>query len=170
VEIVSGTCVWYHTGMPVVPIRWVLIRAPAGTFETQALLCTRLEATPLQVLEWFVLRWQVEVTFAEARAHLGMETQRQWSDKAVSRTTPCVLGLYSLIILLAERVRKQQGLMVRRDAWYAKESATFSDTLAMVRRWLWAEQHFQLSQTEADIINMPRSLFERLTETLCYAA
>jgi hypothetical protein len=170
VEIVSGTCVWYHTGMPVVPIRWVLIRAPAGTFETQALLCTRLEATPLQVLEWFVLRWQVEVTFAEARAHLGMETQRQWSDKAVSRTTPCVLGLYSLIILLAERVRKQQGLMVRRDAWYAKESATFSDTLAMVRRWLWAEQHFQLSQTEADIINVPRSLFERLTETLCYAA
>jgi hypothetical protein len=148
----------------------VLIRAPAGTFETQALLCTRLEATPLQVLEWFVLRWQVEVTFAEARAHLGMETQRQWSDKAVSRTTPCVLGLYSLIILLAERVRKQQGLMVRRDAWYAKESATFSDTLAMVRRWLWAEQHFQLSQTEADIINVPRSLFERLTETLCYAA
>jgi hypothetical protein len=67
-------------------------------------------------------------------------------------------------------VRKQQGRTVRRDAWYAKERVTCSDTLAMVRRWLWAEQHFQLSQTEADIINVPRSLFERLTETLCYAA
>ena len=170
VEIVSGTCVWYHTGMPAVPIRWVLIRDPEGKFDTQALLCTKLEVTPLQVLEWFVLRWQVEVTFEEARAHLGMETQRQWSAKAVARTTPCVLGLYSLIILLAERVREQQGLTMRRDAWYAKERVTFSDTLAMVRRWLWAEQHFQMSQTEADMIKVPHSLYERLTETLCYAA
>src|SRR5262245_20822113 len=93
VDMVSATCVWYHTGMPAVPIRWVLIRDPAGKFDTQALLCTKLEATPLQVLEWFVMRWQVEVTFEEARAHLGMETQRQWSPKAVARTTPCVLGL-----------------------------------------------------------------------------
>jgi hypothetical protein len=170
VEIVSGTCVWYHTGMPAVPIRWVLIRDPEGKFETQALLCTRLEAAPLQVLEWFVLRWQVEVTFEEARAHVGMETQRQWSAKAVARTTPCVLGLYSLISLLAERVREQQELTVRRDAWYAKERVTFSDTLAMVRRWLWAEQHFQMSQTEADMIKVPRALYERLTEMLCYAA
>jgi len=170
VEIVSGTCVWYHTGMPAVPIRWVLIRDPEGKFDTQALLCTRLEVTPLQVLEWFVLRWQVEVTFEEARAHLGMETQRQWSAKAVARTTPCVLGLYSLIILLAERVRELQGLTVRCDAWYAKERVTFSDTVAMVRRWLWAEQHFQMSQTEADMIKVPRALYERLIETLCYAA
>jgi len=170
VAMVSGTCVWYHTGMPAVPIRRVLIRDPEGQFETQALLCTKLEVTPLQVLEWFVLRWQVEVTFEEARAHLGMETQRQWSAKAVARTTPCVLGLYSLMSLLAERMREQQGLTVRRDAWYAKERVTFSDTLAMVRRWLWAEQHFQLSQTAADLMKVPRAFFERLTETLCYAA
>lgn len=170
VEIVSGTGVWYHTGMPAVPIRWVLIRDPEGKFATQALLCTKLEVTPLQVLEWFVLRWQVEVTFEEARAHLGMETQRQWSAKAVARTTPCVLGLYSLIVLLAERVREQQGFTVRRDAWYVKECVTFSDTLALVRRWLWAEQHFQLSQTDADMLKVPRVLFERLTEMLCYAA
>ena len=170
VEFVSGTCVWYHTGMPAVPIRWVLIRDPEGKFDTQALLCTKLEVTPLQVLEWFVLRWQVEVTFEEARAHLGMETQRQWSAKAVARTTPCGLGLYALISLLAERVREQQGLTVRRDAWYAKECVAFSDTLAMVRRWLWAEQRFQMSQTEADMIKVPRALYKRLTETLCYAA
>jgi hypothetical protein len=144
VDIVSATCVWYHTGLPAVPIRWRLIRDPEGKFDTQALLCTKLEATPLQILAWFVMRWQVEVTFEEARAHVGMETQRRWATKAVSRTTPCGLGLYSLIILLAERMRAQQGLTVRREAWYAKERVTFSDTLAMVRRWLWADQHFQL--------------------------
>ena len=148
----------------------MLIRDPEGKFETQALLCTKLEVTPLQVLEWFVLRWQVEVTFEEARAHLGMETQRPWSAKAVARTTPCVLGLYSLISLLAERMREQQGLTVRRDAWDAKERVTFAETLAMVRRWRWAEHHFQLSQTAADLRKVPRAFFARLTETLCYAA
>jgi hypothetical protein len=170
VEIVSGTCVWYHTGLPAVPMRWVLVRAPKGKFDTQALLCTTLAAAPLQILQWFVLRWQVEVPFEEARAHLGMETQRQWSAKAVTRTTPCRLGLYALLVLLAERLRAQHALTVRRDAWYAKEQVTFSDTLAMVRRWLWADHHFQLSQTKAGMIKVPRALFERLTETLCYAA
>lgn len=168
VDTVSATCVWYHTGMPAVPMRWVLIRAPAGKFDTQALLCIQLEATPLQVLEWFVMCWPVEVTFAEARANLGMETQRQWSDKAVARTTPCVLGLYLLGILLAQRLCTQQALTVRRDTWYAKERVTFSDTTAMVRRWLWTDQHCQMSKTTVDMIKVPRSLFERLTEPLCY--
>ena len=81
--------------MPVVPIRWVLIRDPHKKFAAQALLCTELTATPQQIVEWFVLRWQVEVTFEEARAHLGVETQRHWSDLAIVRTTPAVLGLYS---------------------------------------------------------------------------
>src|SRR5262245_36248511 len=170
VEVVTGTCVWYHTGMPAVPIRWVVIRDPQEQFETQALLSTKLEATPQEILEWFVKRWQMEVTFEEARAHLGMETQRQWSEKAIARTTPCVLGLYSFVSLLAARLLKEQPLPTRRDAWYAKPCATFSDAIAFVRRWLWSQQHFQLSNTESDMIKVPRALFERLTDTLCYAA
>jgi hypothetical protein len=170
VEVVTGTCVWYHTGMPAVPIRWVLIRDPQEKFETQALLSTQLAATPQQILEWFVRRWQMEVTFEEARAHLGMETQRQWSGKAIARTTPCLLGLYSCVSLLAARLLKGQALPARREAWYAKQCATFSDTMAFVRRWLWSQQHFQMSNTESDVIKVPRALFERLTDTLCYAA
>jgi DDE superfamily endonuclease len=170
VEVVSSTCVWYHTGMPAVPIRWVLIRDPQEKFSTQALLSTRLEAEPCEILAWFVKRWQMEVTFEEARAHLGVETQRQWSEKAIARTTPCLLGLYSLIALLAARLLKQRKLPARRAAWYGKQSATFSDTIAFVRRFLWSHQHFQMSKIDPDIIKVPRSLFERLTETLCYAA
>jgi DDE superfamily endonuclease len=170
VEVVMGTCVWYHTGLPAVPIRWVLIRDPQEKFETQALLSTKLEATPQQILAWFVSRWQMEVTFEEARAHLGLETQRQWSEKAIARTTPCLLGLYSFVSLLAARLLKGHSLPARRDAWYAKQGATFSDTLAFVRRWLWRQQHFQMSNTESDVIKVPRALFERLTDTLCYAA
>jgi hypothetical protein len=170
VELVSGTGVWYHTGMPAVPLRWVLVRDPAGKFETQALLSTKQETEPQQILEWFVMRWTVEVTFEEVRAHLGVETQRQWSDKAIARTTPCLLGLYSLVTLLTASLLKEQELPVRRAAWYAKHSATFADTIALVRRWLWSDQHFRMSETEADMIKVPRSLVERLTETLCYAA
>jgi hypothetical protein len=170
VEVVSATCVWYHRGLRPVPIRWVLVRDPADKFSTQALLSTKLEAEAEQILAWFVRRWQMEVTFEEVRAHLGVETQRQWSEKAIARTTPCLLGLHSLISLLTARLLKQRKLPARRAAWYAKQSATFSDTIAFIRRCLWSHQHFQMSVTEADMIKVPRSLLERLTETLCYVA
>jgi hypothetical protein len=91
VEVTSATGVWYHTGLPPVPVRWVLVRDPLEEFTAQALLSTNLESDPVRMLEWFDRRWQVEVTFEEARAHLGMETQRQWSDTAIARTTPAVL-------------------------------------------------------------------------------
>jgi len=170
VEVVSSTCVWYHRGLPPLPIRWVLVRDPQQKFSTQALLSTRLEAEPVEILGWFVRRWQMEVTFAEVRAHLGVETQRQWSDLAIARTTPCLLGLHSLISLLAARLLKKQKIPARGAAWYSKQSATFSDTIAFVRRFLWSHQHFQMSVTKADMIKVPRLLLERLTETLCYAA
>jgi hypothetical protein len=103
VEVVSDTAVWYHTGRPAVPLRWVLIRDPYEQFDTQALLCTDVAAAPDQILAWFVLRWQLEVTFEETRRHLGVETQRQWSDLAIQRTTPALLGLFSFVIRDAPR-------------------------------------------------------------------
>lgn len=170
VEITSDTCVWYHAGMPAVPIRWVLIRDPLRKFATQALLSTNTDATPQQIITWFVMRWQVEVTFEESRAHLGVETQRQWNDLAIARTTPCLLGLYSLVTLLAADLRTRQALTARQSAWYTKEAATFSDTIALVRRCLWSHQHFQMSPTDTEMIKVPRALIERFTDTLCYAA
>jgi len=136
VEITSGTCVWYHTGKEAVPIRWVLIRDPAGKFETQALMCTKLEAAPPQIINWFIKRWQLEVTFEESRRHLGIETQRQWSDKAIARTTPCLFGLYSIVTMLAQQLATEKKLTTKSTAWYAKEVATFSDAIAAVRRYL----------------------------------
>ncbi len=170
VELASGTCVWYHAGLAAVPIRWVLVRDPEEEFDAQAFSSTKLETAPQQMLEWFVRRWTVEVTFEEARAHLGVETQRQWSEKAIARTTPALFALYSVVTLLAARLSERQELSVRWAAWYAKESATFSDTIAMVRRYLWSHACFSMSGKKADMIKVPRSLVERLTDTLCYAA
>jgi hypothetical protein len=170
VEVASKTAVWYHTGLPPVPLRWVLIRDPQGAFATQALLCTDLHADPERILSWFVLRWKLEVTFQEVRRHLGVETQRQWSELAIRRTTPALLGLFSLVTLFAHQQMAQTAGAVRQAAWYHKAQPTFSDALVVVRKELWAQATFYGSPREADTVKVPRTLVERLTETLCYAA
>jgi len=170
VEVASDTAVWYHTGLPPAPLRWLLIRDPRGHFSTQALLCTEPDLAPAQVLAWFVRRWQLEVTFEEARRHLGVETQRQWSELAIRRTTPALLGLFSLVALFAHRRRIGSAGAVRQAAWYPKRRATFADALALLRRELWAQAISCTSPRGADMVKVPRSLVAHLTESLCYAA
>ena len=170
VEVATDTAVWYHTGKPPVAIRWVLIRDPQEDFKPQALLSTNLAYTPEQILPWFVRRWTMEVTFEEARAHLGMETQRQWNDRAIARTTPALLSLYSIVTLTAHLLIDNGATCVRSMAWYRKTRPTFSDALAVVRRQLWDHLHFSMSQQETDMIKIPRALFERFIDTVCYAA
>ena len=171
VEIASATAVWYSTGLPAVPIRWVLIRDPEGGFKTQALLCTDLEADPQEIVSWYVMRWQLEVTFQEVRRHLGFETQRQWSEMAIRRTTPALLGLFSLIALFAHGwMRQTAGTFRRQAGWYRKTHPTFADALALVRKELWAAATFHGSPAQTDTIKVPRAYVERLTEAVCYAA
>jgi hypothetical protein len=171
VEIASRTAVWYSTGLFAVPVRWVLMRDPKGEFKTQALLCTDLRADPQKILSWFVMRWQLEVTFQEMRRHLGFETQRQWSELAIRRTTPVLLGLFSLITLFAQSRMAQAAGSFRQAAWYHKSHPTFADALALVRKELWAqEQTFRGSRAETDTVKVPRALVERLTDVVCYAA
>ena len=171
VELTSQTAVWYRSGKPPVPLRWVLVRDPQGEFATQALLCTDLAVDPAQILEWFVLRWQLEVTFQEVRAHLGVETQRQWSDRAIARTTPILMGLFSWTTLAAHLMQEQRPMSHRTAAWYAKPSPTFVDAIALVRRHLWlASEGFSLSDAEPDIWKVPRAQYHRLVDSLAYAA
>jgi hypothetical protein len=169
-EIVSGTAVWWHSGQPVVPIRWVLIRDPAkrGKFKTQALLSTDLNVKPVQIVKWFVLRWRLEVTLHEVREHLGVETQRQWSDKAILRTTPALLGLFSLVTLLAHRHVRRGRLPIRQAAWYVKLRPTFSDALAVVRQHLWLHLCFQSSSVPTDSTKLSPALWNRLIPALSY--
>ena len=169
IEITSSTAVWYHTGKPPLPIRWVLIRDPKGKFKPQALLCTDLKMSPEQIVAWFVRRWQVEVTFQEVRTHLGVETQRQWSDLAIARTTPALLGLFSLITLMAHQSTRRGQLPIRQTAWYAKPLPTFSDALAVVRDQLWPHLFFHRSLPPGDTLKIPLSLWQPLAQTLCYA-
>jgi DDE superfamily endonuclease len=170
VEICSGTAVWRHAGMPVVSIRWVLLRDPRQRFDPQALVCTNPAQDPLRIVGWFVQRWRVEVTFREVRDHLGVETQRQWSDKAVARTTPCLLALFSIVTLLAAHLSHRARLRVSASAWYRKERPTFADTLAAVRRQFWFEQGLLTSRHSREPAKLRAALRDGIAYALCHAA
>ena len=169
-EVCSQTAVWFHSGLPLVPIRWVLLRDPQGEFDPQALLCTDPARTPSQIISWFVQRWPVEVTFREARDHLGVETQRQWSDRAIARTTPCLLALFSLTALLGNQLNPRARLAAAAAAWYRKTQPTFADTLAAVRKEIWAAQGFSMSRTRSNIRKLPIQLRQGIAYALCHAA
>jgi hypothetical protein len=170
VEFCSATAVWRHGGMPIVPIRWVLLRDPLGRFSPQALLCTDPTRDPLQIIRWFILRWQIEVTFQEARVHLGAETQRQWSDHAVARTTPCLLGLFSIVTLLAAQLGQRSRTAVWIDSWYRKSHPTFADALAAVRRQIWSEMGLLTSRYRHKMSKPSQALQRGLVYALCQAA
>jgi hypothetical protein len=172
IEVVSDTAVWHHPGAPVVPLRWVLIRDPQEAVPTPALLCTALDAAPAQIIAWFVQRWQMESTFHAARAHLGMETGRGWTERTIRRTTPVLLGLFSLVTLLAHDYLQDvpQALAVRRAAWYPKCTPTFSDALALVRRHLWTQVTFATSPADSEMTKVRPALADHLCDLLCYAA
>jgi hypothetical protein len=143
-EYVSGTAVWYHNGIPLAAIRWVLVRDLSGQRDAQAFLCTDLDLQPTAILQRFVCRWRIETTFQEVREHLGVETQRQWSDMAILRTTPALLGLYSLVTVWAHGLMRQPSTAVspHATAWYNKHQPTFSDAIAAVRSVLWLPPSF----------------------------
>ncbi len=122
----------------------------------------------MQIIKWFVLRWQVEVTYHEVREHLGVETQRQWSDLAILRTTPTLLGLFSLVTLLAHQHARRQKLPIRQAAWYHKTRPTFSDALALVRRQIWEQQCFRMADAHTDSLKLFVQNQDRLLSALCY--
>ena len=169
VEIISGTAIWSHPGRHV-PIRYVLVRDCKDEFRPQAFLCTDLTADPLDILRWFVRRWCTEVTFAEVRRHLGVETQRQWSDQAIARTTPALLGLFSLVTLWAHQHGAADLATPRQAGWYSKPLPTFADALAVVRRALWNGTISNTSPNAPDTVKMPRAVLNRLTDLACYPA
>jgi hypothetical protein len=168
IEYTHGTALWHHPGKPMVPILWVLVRYPDGKREPEAFLCTDTAASPREVLDLFSRRWSMETTYEEARAHLGVETQRQWSDPAVFRTTPLLLGLFSVVALYVCQHADRLVLSPRRAAWYPKPAASFADALARLRRHLWLE-HVVTSAGKADMTEPIPPEVRRLIEAACYA-
>lgn len=164
----TGMALWYSTGTAPLPIRWVLVRDPAGKLPTRAYFSTDLEQSAPTLVADVVKRWSIEVTFEESRAPLGVETQRQWNDLAIERTTPALFGLFSLVVLLGQAICPHGQLPLPQSAWYHKTEATFSDVLALVRLALWGNFNYQTSAVDPDMLLIPRSDLQRLAYAVCY--
>lgn len=164
IEFCTGTSLWHRTGLLPVPIRWVVVRyQEKKKTKYAAFFCSVQTVSAQQIIEWFILRWNIEVTFEEVRAHLGFETQRQWSDKAIQRTTPALFALFSLVTLMAFTLHPQQ-LPCQSAPWYPKQEPTFSDALAAVRNHLWQLDNYSQSAQTSDAILIPAQLFRALRQ------
>jgi hypothetical protein len=168
--LLTGTAVWYSTlwAEAPLPLRWVLIRDPKGKLTTKAFFSTDLSQSAVEIGNDFVKRWNIEVAFEESRAHLGVESQRQWSDLAIERTTPSLLGLYSLTCLFAQALHPDGQINCYQTAWYTKTETTFSDVLAAVRKALWGYFSFETCLAKPDVCLVPRSILDRLAFAACY--
>ena len=169
-QVFSRTGLWHRRGRDPVAIRYVLARDPESKQPDAAYLCTDEDVLPGEILKYVVQRWSMEVTFEEARAHLGLETQRQWSDLAIARTTPVLLGLFSLVTLLAMEWHRAGLLAAERTAWYEKEGPTFADCIRLVRQQIWRVRIMGTSTASADVIQLPQPLLEALVHGLSSVA
>lgn len=163
IEFLTGTSLWYGYGIRPAPIKWVLVKGSTDESESILMFTLDLEYSPEEIIAEYINRWPIEVTFEEARRHLGMETQRQWADKAIDRETPCVMASFSIISLIALELQKESRdtITIQKSAWYPKKQITFSDMLAYVRRHILEKKYLpqfgqndELWSTEfAEIIN-----------------
>jgi hypothetical protein len=172
VEYLTFVCLWYHAGTPPLPVRIVLVRTPDGKNVAETFFSTNTDDLPEQIINWFVLRWNIEVTFEEARAHLGVETQRQWSDKAIQRSTPLLMGLYSLVTLVGLKMRETKPILIQEiTSWYNKNGElTFSDIIMAVRKSILIEKYFSKSENEYDFIKIAANDVNALIYQLALAA
>lgn len=135
-QYLTGTCLWHvmsHSNTPM-KIRYVLMTDPLNKFKPILLMSSDESLNPIEIIETYVTRWNIEVTFHEAREHLGIETQRQWSDRSILRSTPILFGLYSLVFLIGEGLINNNKLKLESTAWYTKSDFKFSDILSSIRR------------------------------------
>jgi hypothetical protein len=167
--ITSGIAIWRKSNTTLIKIKWVLIKDPEGILEPVLLGCTDFDLVDEKIVSFFIRRWRVEVTFAEVRRHLGVETQRQWSDLAIERSTPCLMALFSVICLLADKLNKNQPIQPNDTAWYRKRRITFSDVLTAVRVEILRKTKFSISNGEPLVKSYPdkiRHLWFLLTQAV----
>ncbi|WP_420905500.1 hypothetical protein [Candidatus Magnetaquiglobus chichijimensis] len=150
----------------------MLVRDPEDKgSKAHPLFSTAHDLTAWHIVERCVMRWRIEMTFWDSRRHLEGKSPRQWSDKAIERTTPTLLARFSMVCLRAVQISKGTALaMVRQRAWPVKQEAVFSDVLACVRRGIWSHQYFVNSAPQADCVQLPAEAWDALMYQLTATA
>ena len=129
---------WYRTGHGRL-LRFVLIRDWPGHNKDDVLVSTDLNMNAREIIEAYCCRWSLEETFGWAKGRLGLEEPQNRTEKAVQRTAPMALWIYSLVVYwYAGWSRKRSHLSFRTAPWnQSKRNPTFADMLATLRRESW---------------------------------
>lgn len=169
VEVVTAIGHWYKNGEGLVPVRWVYVHDLNGTHRDDYLFTTNVNLSAQEIIEAYTRRWNIETTFEEMRAHLGLETTRGWSRWTVLRAAPCLFGLYSVVALLYWSLPRKhtEGAKLR---WEGKTGTTFSDAITAVRRWLWTTWAFKTAGHKDAFAKLPRRFRLTLLHALAPAA
>lgn len=146
-EVLTGTCLWYHNTVGGVPIRWILTKDPTGENKPIAILVTDFRICAEEAIALFVGRWPIETTFQEINQHLGIKTIHTWSDMSINRTAPAIIASYSLACLVVDQATKETGIEIRpqTSAWYEKSTITFSDVMVYIKLLILNKRYFPQS-------------------------
>ena len=172
IECLSFVCLWYHAGELPLELRIVLVKTPGGKNEAEVFFSTDTNHSVFEIINWFILRWNIEVTFFEVRAHLGVETQRQWSDNAIQRSTPLLMSIYSLLTLIALKMNEVKKLATHEiTAWYNKQGElTFADIIVLIRRSIWSYRYISRSANQDDFVKFTVQELDDLLYQISLAA
>lgn len=170
VEVVSGTGHWYKAGWGLVPVRWVFVHDRDGTHRDEYFFSTDPELKPQVLIGYYTARWNIETTFQELRAYLGLETTRGWCARTVLRAAPCLFGLYTVVALLYEQLPSEAQGAGGVDYEGKKAEVTFSDAISAVRRWLWGNWVLAKGDHAPAFAKLPEPLREVLLYALAPAA
>ncbi len=166
VEIATGRALWHRSGFDPVEIRWIIVRCSEGSINPMCIISTDIEKGVQEIVESYVARWNIEVTFEEMRAQLGFEEQRHWSEKAIDRSTPCLFGMFSIIVLIGIKLYPKE-LPTRYSIWEEKEEASFGDVLGAIRIYIWEEQGIEKVSELGEEIQMPKEVWQAVLAILC---
>jgi len=170
VELVGGWAHWYMGGQGLVPIQWAFVHDLEGTHRDEYFYSTDLTLAPANLVSLYTRRWSIEVTFQEAKFHLGLETTRQRVANSVQRMFPCLLGLFSVVSLAYARQTRGHKPKVEQASWYVKPEPTFADALASVRQQLWTQTVLKRLDAHDGFSKLPPLLRRTIVQQLARAA
>lgn len=168
----SGALWFSKQNCAVVPIRWVCVLGTA--YKCNDYFYSSDPALPPgRIIELYALRWNIEVTFQEARQLLGLETTRHWCRRSVLRVTPLIFGLFTAVTLVWQQLpaaRRRRIILDSCTPCYRKRFATFADALHAVRHELWEQGLLRHRGQERCLNRLPESLRRRVLWHLAAAA
>ncbi len=170
VLVCDGKGYWYRSGNGLVPVHWVFVRDDDGTRRDEYFYTTHDEFTAEHIVTLYTLRWNLEVTFQELRAHLGFETPRQRVKESVMRMGPCLMGLFSVICIIYHEHVKRHKVTTHDRPCYVKSEPTFSDAIADVRRLFWQQTVFEQPYFRKVCKNLPPKLKAFILDHFCQSA